>query len=106
MFLGAISLATSGRWSTKKDLPRYQYQKILYERANGPNSWEKGHLFYQQKEVHMQCAANYLVLVLPCALVCQSKSEKTTPLEIFAFFLWISSMIFESVADIQKLKFA
>lgn len=31
MALGALYLIISGKWKTNKDLPRYQYQKIIYE---------------------------------------------------------------------------
>ena len=58
-----------------------------------------------QKEIYMQCIANYGVLCVPGLLICQSTSKETHALEYFGFALWILSFLFESVADMQKLGF-
>jgi len=52
----------------------------------------------------MQAYANYGILMLPGALVCNN-TDPMTPLEIFGFALWVFSYLFESIADNQKLSF-
>ena len=67
MALGATFLIVSGKWRRNKDLPRYQYQKLLHESKHGPGSWSKLHM---QKEIFMQAIANFTTLVVPARLVC------------------------------------
>ena len=53
----------------------------------------------------MQAIANYAVLTVPVYVVCGDKEEMST-LEIVGFVMWALSLVFESVADKQKLSFA
>ena len=53
----------------------------------------------------MQCIANFAVLCVPGLLICQSISKETHAIEYFGFALWILSIVFETVADGQKLNF-
>ena len=102
MALGATFCILSGKWKTKRDLPRYQYQKILHEHHSGPGTFGTIHM---QKEIYMQAIANYAVLTVPIYIVCRDKQEIQS-VEILGFTMWILSLLFESVADNQKLKFA
>ena len=53
----------------------------------------------------MQAIANYAVLTIPVYVVCQDK-QSIQNIEILGFAMWGLSLVFESVADQQKLKFA
>ena len=70
MALGATFVIATGKWKTSRDLPRYQYQKILHEHHNGEGSWGTLHM---QKEIYMQAIANYAVLIVPAYVVCSDK---------------------------------
>jgi len=50
MGLGAIALVSSGRWHSKKEINRYKYQQIKYEKRHGPNTWTT---FHKQLDMFM-----------------------------------------------------
>ena len=55
-------------------------------------------MMHLQKEIFMQAYANYGILVLPGALVCNNR-DPLSPFEMFGFALWVFSFIFESISD-------
>lgn len=61
-------------------------------------------MLHTQKEIFMQAYANFAVLVIPGALICNDKNP-IGPVEILGFAMWILSYVWESVADKQKLSF-
>lgn len=52
----------------------------------------------------MQAYANFAVLVIPGALICNDQ-HPMQPLEIMGFAMWVLSYCWESLADQQKLSF-
>jgi steroid 5-alpha reductase family enzyme len=52
----------------------------------------------------MQAYANYGILILPGALVCNNR-DPISQFEMFGFGLWVASYLFESVSDSQKRHF-
>ncbi|MET9357431.1 DUF1295 domain-containing protein [Streptomyces sp. NPDC006617] len=82
------------------ELPRYQYQRRRWERDGFRN--EKVSL---QVEIMVQCGANIAVLAVPAALA----TVRTAGLDVVsvaAIALWAVFWVFESVADLQKARFA
>ena len=98
MGLGALKM-----WSTgllKKEFPRYEYQKIRWEKSNKTNI-----SLAMQVEALSQGLANASFLAIPIFLISVSPSNQLSPLEIIGFTIFILSIVLETVADYQKLKF-
>jgi steroid 5-alpha reductase family enzyme len=83
----------------KRELPRYQYQRLRWQRRN----WrETPALLY---EVASQGIANMSVLALP-AMICAANADRAlNALELGAYALWLAAFVFEFVADAQKMRF-
>lgn len=83
----------------KRELPRYQYQRLRWQRRN----WrETPALLY---EVASQGIANMSVLALPAMIQAANPGAPLSALELFAWGLWLAAFIFEFVADGQKMRF-
>jgi steroid 5-alpha reductase family enzyme len=99
---GRMSLMALVGWRMgylDNELPRYQYQRLRWQRRQ----WrETPALLY---EVASQGIANMSVLALPAIMLAANPAPALTPLEIFAFGLWVAAFVFEFIADIQKAKF-
>ena len=103
MGIGATFLILSGRWNPKRDLPRYEYQKIRYAHFNPGHTFGLSHMVF---EIYQQCIANSIVLFVPCFLVASSPSNSAlTPLEIGGFVMWALAWFMESLSDKHKLAF-
>lgn len=98
MGLGALKMWSMGL--LKKEFPRYEYQKIRWEKSNKTNI-----SFAMQVEALSQGLANASFLAIPIFLISVSPSTPLSPLEIIGFTIFILSIVFETVADYQKLKF-
>ena len=98
MGLGALKMWSMGL--LKKEFPRYEYQKIRWEKSNKANT-----SLAMQVEALSQGLANASFLAIPIFLISVSPSTQLSPLEIIGFTIFILSIVFETVADYQKLKF-
>ena len=98
MGLGALKMWSMGL--LKKEFPRYEYQKIRWEKSNKTNTG-----LAMQIEALSQGLANASFLSIPIFLISVSPSTQLSPLEIIGFTIFILSLVFETVADYQKLKF-
>ena len=98
MGLGALKMWSMGL--LKKEFPRYEYQKIRWEKSNKTNI-----SLAMQVEALSQGLANASFLAIPIFLILVSPSTQLSPLEIIGFTIFILSLVFETVADYQKLKF-
>ena len=98
MGLGALKMWSMGL--LKKEFPRYEYQKIRWEKSKKTNI-----SLAMQVEALSQGLANASFLAIPIFLISVSPSSQLSPLEIIGFTIFILSLVFETVADYQKLKF-
>ena len=98
MGLGALKMWSMGL--LKKEFPRYEYQKIRWEKSNKTNTG-----LAMQVEALSQGLANASFLAIPIFLISVSPSTQISTLEIIGFIIFVLSIVFETVADYQKLKF-
>lgn len=82
-----------------RELPRYQYQRLRWERRG----WrERPALMI---EVASQGFANMSVLAVPAIVQAANPQPALSPLEIAGYALWAAAFAFEFLADAQKLRF-
>ena len=98
MGLGALKMWSMGL--LKKEFPRYEYQKIRWEKSNKTNIG-----LAMQVEALSQGLANASFLAIPIFLISVSPFKQLSTLEIIGFTIFILSIVFETIADYQKLKF-
>ena len=98
MGLGALKMWSMGL--LKKEFPRYEYQKLRWEKSNKTNTG-----LAMQVEALSQGLANASFLAIPIFLISVSPSTQLSALEIIGFTIFILSIVFETIADYQKLKF-
>ena len=98
MGLGALKMWSMGL--LKKEFPRYEYQKIRWEKSNKTNTG-----LAMQVEALSQGLANASFLAIPIFLISVSPSTQLSALEIIGFTIFMFSIVFETIADYQKLKF-
>jgi steroid 5-alpha reductase family enzyme len=98
MGLGALKMWSMGL--LKKEFSRYEYQKIRWEKSNKTNTG-----LAMQVEALSQGLANASFLAIPIFLISASPSTQLSSLEIIGFTIFMLSLVFETIADYQKLKF-
>ena len=98
MGLGALKMWSMGLLN--KEFPRYEYQKIRWEKSNKTNIG-----LAMQVEALSQGLANASFLAIPIFLISVSPLTQLSTLEIIGFTIFVLSLVFETVADYQKLKF-
>ena len=98
MGVGALRMWSLGLLN--KEFPRYEYQKIRWKKSG--KSKEK---LAMQIEALSQGLANASFLAIPIFLISVSPFTQLSTLEIIGFTIFILSIVFETVADYQKLKF-
>ena len=98
MGLGALKMWSMGL--LKKEFPRYEYQKIRWKKSNKTNI-----SLAMQVEALSQGLANASFLAIPIFLISESPLAQLSTLEIIGFTIFVLSLVFETVADYQKLKF-
>ena len=98
MGLGALKMWSMGL--LKKEFPRYEYQKIRWEKSNKTNI-----SLAMQVESLSQGLANASFLAIPIFLISASPLTQLSTIEIIGFTIFIISMVLETVADYQKLSF-
>ena len=98
MGLGALKMWSLGLLN--KEFPRYEYQKIRWKKSGKSNEQ-----LAMQIEALSQGLANASFLAIPIFLVFASPLTPLSFLEIFGFILFALALIFETVADYQKILF-
>ena len=98
MGIGALSLLKQGYLN--KELSRYQYQRIVWEKEKKNNT----HLALQIDAV-TQGLANATFLAIPIFVAGSSNSESLNIVQYVGLTVWLISIILETVADRQKLNF-
>jgi len=98
MGMGALILWRKGY--LQKELPRYRYQRIRWERAGKDNVQ-----LAMQMDATMQGLANASYLAFPAFIISSNPNPDFELLEIIGLVLWAGSFVLESVADYQKTKF-
>jgi len=98
MGLGALKLLQLGHLKT--ELPRYQYQRLRWERAGKTNIG-----LQLQVEALMQGLANASFLAFPAFIIGSNTSPYISGFEILGLSLWLLAISIETIADAQKLTF-
>ena len=98
MGLGALKMWSLGLLN--KEFSRYEYQKIRWKKSGKSNEQ-----LAMQIEALCQGLANASFLAIPIFLVFASPLPTISFLEIFGFILFALALIFETVADYQKILF-
>ena len=104
MALGATSMVISGHM--KREMPRYQYQKIRWAKR-GIHKGSALYTLMMQKEIFMQAYFNFGGAVVPGILIANNKL-KDAPLqaaEYVGILLWLFSYYIEHTSDLQKVSF-
>lgn len=98
MGLGALKMWQLGL--LKKEFPRYQYQRIVWEEEGKDNTG-----LALQVDAISQGLANASFLAFPVFIIASNNSEEFLLLEIVGLVIWILAFAMESVADLQKVRF-
>lgn len=98
MGIGAVQLWRKGY--IQKELPRYRYQRIRWERKGKTNIQVA-----MQIDAWVQGLANASYLALPAFIIGSNPSPNISIFEIVGLVFWIASFVIESIADQQKLGF-
>ena len=98
MGIGALGLWKQGYLN--KELSRYEYQRIVWKKEGKTNTQ-----LALQIDAITQGLANATFLAVPIFLSGSSGSNTFTVIEYLGLFIWLISIILESIADSQKIKF-
>ena len=98
MGLGALKLWSAGY--LQKEFPRYEYQRILWKEEGKGNTQ-----LALQIDAITQGLANASFLALPVFITASNKNEAFSNIEVLGISIWLCALIFESIADTQKLRF-
>ena len=98
MGIGAIQFWLKGY--IQKELPRYRYQRIRWERKGKTNIQAA-----MQIDALVQGLANVSYLALPAFIIASNPNPNISFFEVVGLLLWVASFILESIADKQKLGF-
>jgi len=98
MGLFALRLWMAG--ALDRELTRYQYAAVRWERAGETNV-----PLARQVEVLAQGLANASFLAFPALIIGANPEATLHPAEIFGFAIACLSLAFESLADLQKARF-
>jgi steroid 5-alpha reductase family enzyme len=98
MGLGALKMWQLGL--LKKEFPRYQYQRIVWEKEGKDNTG-----LALQVDAISQGLANASFLAFPVFIIASNNSEEFLVLEIAGLVIWILAFAMESIADLQKVRF-
>ena len=98
MGLGALVLLKKGHLN--KELPRYQFQRIRWNKEDFTNN-----SISIQYEILLQCFANITFLVIPAILISNNSFEYFSIFEVIGFVSWIVFFLMEHLADLQKQSF-
>ena len=104
MLLWGIRLYLQGHLD--EELHRYKFQHRRWAKR-GIEAGSSRFTFTMHVEILIQAAANFGILVLPAAIQTGPWAEVSglSPLEYAGYCLWLASLTFEHVADVQKAAF-
>jgi steroid 5-alpha reductase family enzyme len=88
-------------WPAEPEFPRYRYRRLTLEQTGTRHV--DAHLLV---EILAQGFANITVLALPGFLMATNPNESLGAWELTGLAVFASGYVLESVADIQKLRFA
>lgn len=97
--MGAMALVGWKHGHFDRELPRYQYQRLRWQRRG---FHERTALIY---ETASQGLANMSVLAVPALLQAANPTPGLHPLEIAGYALWVLALGLEFLADAQKAAF-
>jgi len=98
MGIGALHMWKRGK--LKVEFPRYEYQRLRWQRAGKTNV-----PLAMQVEALVQGLANASYLAFPALIIGSNPNPSISIFEIIGLLVWASAFAMESVADAQKLKF-
>lgn len=98
MGLAALKMLQAGH--LQQELPRYQYQRLRWERKGILNT-----RWIIQVEALVQGFANISFLAFPAFVIATNRNEQVHALEIMGLLLWLAAFAMESLADAQKNAF-
>lgn len=98
--MGLAALMYWRKGYLQKELPRYQYQRLRWERQGKTNTQ-----LAMQVDAIMQGLANASFLAFPAFIMGANTNPNLSTLEIIGLLLWIGAFIMETVADSQKARF-
>ncbi len=98
--MGLAALMYWRKGYLQKELPRYQYQRIRWERQGKTNVQ-----LAMQVDAIMQGLANAAYLAFPALIMGANDNPSFSALEIIGLTLWIGAFVLETVADKQKASF-
>jgi len=104
MGLGATTFLFKG--VLNNEFPRYLYLRKIWKDNHGIEEGSWSFKLSMQQEIFVQCLCNMGLLSTPMFL--QAFGHFTGPLttlEIMGWVLWLSSLVFEHVSDLQKKAF-
>ena len=100
MGVGAIVMGVTTGVIFKKEFPRYEYRRMIFEKEG-----TKHIKLHMLAEIMAQGIANMSVLALPAFIIASNTSSHISNWEIIGLSLWAVAYTFESIADSQKLYF-
>ena len=98
MGFGALKMWRSGHLD--KELPRYEYQHIRWKKSGKDNTQ-----LALQVDAISQGLANTSFLALPIFITASNTNQSFEIIEAIGILVWGLALVFESVADFQKLRF-
>ena len=98
MGMGALKMWRMGL--LKKEFPRYQYQRVLWQKEGKTNTQ-----LALQVDAISQGLANASFLAFPVFIIASNRSEQFQLLELVGLAIWILAFAMESIADLQKVRF-
>ena len=98
MGLGALRMWQLGHFKT--ELPRYQYQRLRWEKSGKTNTGAA-----LQVEALLQGTANAGFLAFPAFIIGSNTDPAISIFEIAGLVVWLLAFTIETIADAQKLKF-
>ena len=84
-----------------RDLPRYEYQRQRWARAGF-----RSERFSVQYEILVQAMANMSFLAVPAYLIAADGTRSFDAWAAACVVVWLAAYVFESVADLQKRRYA
>lgn len=98
--MGIFALKLWRLGALRRELPRYQYQVIRWERAGESNL-----AIARQAEVSAQGLANASFLAFPAMIIAANPASSISVIEVIGFAIACVAFLFESLADVQKVRF-
>lgn len=98
MGMGALKMWRQGL--LKKEFPRYQYQRLRWEKS-GKTNVPLG----MQIDALMQGLANASFLAFPAFIIASNPTPSISLFEVIGLLIWVAAFTMEPIADLQKLSF-